>query len=394
MRAWIIDSLNSIHSITVMTKNSKLSLHALFGIVIAGAFAGCGGGGGGDPTPQTDTLGGTSAATEQSAPVTVSNATQQVFIDGVYHLIAANYFDNDGYGAEFRKTSIPSTTAAGVDVTPATSHYAGAQTPFTNFIFDEAEFEVLSTTGWKSGFESRQNGDVLNFGPENEATLSSPALSGANRVPLALSATTADATGTDIEAYLDTIDSTSSRPEASGTFSRGAKFVSFSYRALADAIKLSAASSPSFPKSLDSLIKAGALCYSNVKTGKHLVVQFDAAGNTDLYDTSAQTKKCDRISPEMDIAKIGTGTYVQAWLGDIKFLTLDFPTGFDFASYNGRVPAEQLDAGIKEMVVDAIGNEPSISFALHIPAGTIFHAQTKFLNKDAADQVKAALKLQ
>lgn len=370
----------------VMTTNSKTPFHVLSGIILAVALAACGGGGGASGTAEAPLDG-----TRQAASSTGS--TRQIFIDGIYQLSGANFFINGVSQAEIKKTSLPETTPVGVDVTPATSHYAGMQTLFSGFIFDSAEFETLSADGWTNGFVAKENGNVLNFGSDNEAVLSSPAQTGPNSVPLGVIATTEQAAGQSIEDYIDTVSNGTLSADGAEVFSGNAKLISLTYRTLTDFIILGGHDGSFELRSLDDFSKSGRVCYSNNDRGTALLVQFNGAGNFSLYDTSTQSAWCEQVKLDSSTPKLGNGTYEQKSFAGVKYLELQFPTGFDVAKYDDSITTEQIAAGLKELVVDEVGGY-GLAHARYVPKGVISQDREKYLDKEAADQVKAALKLQ
>ena len=386
----------------VMTINSKTLSHALSGLpcrplfgslFLAAALAGCGGGGG-DP--------GTAEVVQDGAQQVASSTegTRQIFIDGIYQLSGSRVFINGVGQVEIRKISIPATTLTGVDVKPAVSRYAGMlpqyagiQTAYRGFDFGLSHFRTLSADGWINGFAAEGYDNLLNFGPDDEAILSSPALTGANGVMLGITATTERAAGQSIEDYIDAAFPDTIPVDDAGVFTGDAKLVSFSYRALTDFImRVQRAASFDFG-SLDDFSKSGKLCYSNNDRGTSLLVQFNGAGNFSLYDTSAQAGFCTQVELDSSVPKLGSGTYEQKSFAGVKYLELEFPPGFDLPKYDDTVHAEDIAAGLKELVVDKVGNY-EISRAWYVPKGITSPGSTKFLNKEAADQIKVGLKLQ
>ncbi|MGV3653998.1 MAG: hypothetical protein ACO1N5_07235 [Noviherbaspirillum sp.] len=389
-------------SIMVMTINSKTLSHALSGLpcrplfgslLLATVLAGCGGGGS-DP--------GTAGVVQDGAQQVASSTdgTRQIFIDGIYQLSGTRVFINGVDQAEIRKISIPATTLPGVDVKPTVSRYAGMlpqyvgiQTAYRGFDFGLSHFRTLSADGWINGFAAEGYDNLLNFGPDDEAILSSPALTGANGVMLGITATTERAAGQSIKDYIDAAFPDTIPVDGTGVFTGDAKLVSFSYRTLTDFIlRIERASSSDF-ESLDDFSKAGKHCYSNSDLGTSALVQFNGDGSFSLYDTSNQVAWCTQVILDASIPKLGSGTYEQKSFAGVKYLELTFPPDFDLPRYDINTRAEDIAAGVKQLVVEKIDHY-GISRAQYVPQGITYPLYEKFLNKEAADQIKAALKLQ
>src|SRR5690606_36992001 len=100
------------------------------------------------------------------------------------------------------------------------------------------------------------------------------------------------------------------------------------------------------------------------------------------------------VEAEDNLPMVGNGSYVEKYLGNIRYVELDFPSDFNWAEYNDELTPEQIAAGAKAVVVEGVGSRQGPDRATFVPAGTPFQVERVFMNKEAADQLKAALQLQ
>lgn len=360
-------------------------LVALFGL------SACGGGGGGGQGGQAATGGsGTGGSGSGSGSVTPPQVTDNSVSDqmnaGVFFFGGAGSTVNGVDQTYIRKVTNGAVSASDGLMSLTTSRFAGADSIFTNSLFDALPAHTLHSdvNFW---VDERPVGPRVLYGENDLAELPT------REFELALTVT--DLAGTDISDHLLQSRSGHNAPPVTGTFGAGASAIKLTYTAWADKIinrssLVSVLRDANFDPVTDVLALATVrTCFRNAVTGKALVLAYHEDGLVDLYDTSSNTpNQCAGTLP----ASMGQAVYDQRTLGVHGYLDFAFPPEVDFSQYSDAFTPTEFASGIRPVIAQSADANGWV-VAYLISPGASFSDPVKHMNQKAAEDLKAVLAL-
>lgn len=353
---------------------SRILLAAAF---ITLAASGCGGGGG-----AADGGGGGAPSATIPTPNLDTNATAALFeSEGVYFFGGAGSSLNGVDQAYIRKVVNGSTERYSQETTLVTSRYAGADSFLTNGLFDALPRFTLM---WANGNSSSPSGRLI-YNTNN--------FTGFAGQGWMLDTTLADLAGTSLNAYLQQARSGSSAPTVAGNFSSGARSVQLRYSASQDII--------AWPGSYPLDVKAEgtttrlsdvsqlptAVCFHKNGATTSLRVRIKADGTVDFHPYAASTS-CSGALP----AVAASSTWQLKTMSSRDYIDFAFPASISISDYDDTFTPAEFASGIRFVLA-----KPYVAdgyyMAYYFEAGSAFADPSLHMNRQAADDVKAALAL-